>query len=70
MAGSASFDASIEMTETAADYQQRFRQLVVDHGPALARTLRYSGVSPEDLDDAVQEVFVIAHRRWADLDHW
>ncbi len=51
---------------------------VVDHDPAFAslyhrhhgfvwRILRRMGVPPSGLDDATQEVFVVVHRRMADL---
>jgi RNA polymerase sigma-70 factor (ECF subfamily) len=33
------------------------------HGPFVWRTLRHLGVPAADLDDACQEVFVVAHRR-------
>lgn len=58
-----------ERAESEQDYRQRFEQLVADHGSALARALRYLGVSSSEIDDAVQEVFVIAHRRWSEIDH-
>jgi len=32
------------------------------------RTLRYYGVSETEVEDAVQEVFVVVHRRWRDWD--
>lgn len=51
----------------ADEYRKRFRQLVDEHGSNIARTLRYLGVASRDLDDAVQEVFEIAHRRWGEL---
>ena len=50
-------------------YAAQFRQLVHEHARPLARTLRYLGVSDADLEDAVQEVFVTAHRRWPELSH-
>ncbi|MFO7567661.1 MAG: sigma-70 family RNA polymerase sigma factor [Enhygromyxa sp.] len=33
------------------------------------RMLRYHGVPDAAVEDAVQEVFVVVHRRWADWDH-
>lgn len=33
------------------------------------RMLRYHGVPDEAVEDAVQEVFMVVHRRWADWDH-
>jgi RNA polymerase sigma-70 factor, ECF subfamily len=38
-------------------------ELLRKHGRYGGRTLRYLGVSEADLDDALQEVFVIVHRR-------
>lgn len=32
------------------------------------RVLRYHGVPPEAVEDAVQEVFMVVHRRWEDRD--
>jgi RNA polymerase sigma-70 factor (ECF subfamily) len=34
-----------------------------DHGPSIGKLLRKCGVLGDELDDAVQEVFLIAHRR-------
>lgn len=34
-----------------------------EHGPFVWRALRRLGVSPADVDDAVQEVFVVVHRK-------
>ena len=33
------------------------------------RMLRYHGVPDATIEDAVQEVFLVVHRRWADWDH-
>lgn len=33
------------------------------------RMLRYHGVPEATIEDAVQDVFVVVHRRWADWDH-
>ncbi len=32
------------------------------------RVLRYHGVPPESIEDAVQDVFMVVHRRWDDWD--
>lgn len=61
--------AKLDPLPVADEYRRRFRALVEEHGPGLARTLRYLGVADAELDDAVQEVFVVAHRRWSDLSH-
>jgi RNA polymerase sigma-70 factor (ECF subfamily) len=38
-------------------------QLFREHAPAVANYLRRLGVSDADVDDVVQEVFVVAHRK-------
>jgi RNA polymerase sigma-70 factor (ECF subfamily) len=42
-------------------------QLYRQHFPFVWRTLRALGVSPLVLDDAVQEVFIVVHRRGKDF---
>jgi RNA polymerase sigma-70 factor (ECF subfamily) len=39
-----------------------------EHGPRVWRTLARFGVPASDLEDALQETFVVAHRRSADYD--
>lgn len=43
-------------------------QLLRAHGRYAGRTLRYLGVAEADLDDALQEVFVVVHRRFAEYE--
>lgn len=38
--------------------------LFAEHGEFVFRTVRYLGVSPDAIDDALQDVFVTAYRRW------
>ncbi len=38
------------------------------HGPYVWRLLRRLGVDRDTADDLCQEVFVILHRRWSDID--
>lgn len=38
-------------------------ELARAHAPALARLLRYLGIPTSDVEDALQDVFLIAHRR-------
>lgn len=45
-----------------------FTQIFQEHFPFVWRCLRGLGVSDADLDDMSQEVFVIVHRRLADLE--
>lgn len=40
--------------------------LAREHAPALARLLRYLGVPSRDVEDAVQDIFLAAHRRLAE----
>jgi RNA polymerase sigma-70 factor (ECF subfamily) len=44
-----------------------FRELYATHFAFTWRSLRYLGVESQQLDDAVQEVWVAAHRRLADF---
>jgi RNA polymerase sigma-70 factor, ECF subfamily len=46
-----------------ADPDLRLRALVGDHFDLVWRTLRRLGVPPSDLDDATQQVFVVAARK-------
>jgi RNA polymerase sigma-70 factor, ECF subfamily len=43
--------------------EQRLRSLMSAHHPMVWRTLRNLGVSPADLDDAVQQVFIVASQK-------
>jgi len=45
--------------------EQAFEQ----HFSMVWRSLRRLGVSESALDDAVQDVFLVLHRRWADFQH-
>ena len=45
-----------------------FRSLYDDHVAFVWRNLRRLGVAPSDVEDRVQEVFVVAHRRLADYE--
>lgn len=38
-------------------------ELARAHGPSLARLLRYLGVSSSEVEDALQDVFLVAHQR-------
>lgn len=54
-------EASVGLSaERPVDRAQRERALVRTHMPTIWRFLRRLGCSPEDADDATQEVFVIA----------
>jgi RNA polymerase sigma-70 factor, ECF subfamily len=45
-----------------------FAALYAEYFRAMWRTLRRLGVEPAQLDDAVQDVFVVVHRRLAEFD--
>lgn len=40
-----------------------FDRIFREHGPFVWRALRRLGVAPSDVDDALQEVFVVVHRK-------
>lgn len=44
------------------------RGVYVEHGPFIHRTLLRLGVREADVDDALQQVLVVVHRRLADYD--
>jgi RNA polymerase sigma-70 factor, ECF subfamily len=46
---------------------QRLSSMVSQHHGRVWRSLRRLGVSESDVDDAVQQVFLVAHRRLADI---
>ena len=51
----------------SVDPKAEFRQLVDDHAGFLYRALRHLGVRERDLEDVCQDVFLVAHRRFADF---
>lgn len=40
----------------------------LEHRAAVARFIRRAGVTDTDLDDAVQDIFVIVHRKWDEFE--
>lgn len=48
--------------------QPRFRQVYDDHFRFVWRSLRRLGVREADIDDSVQEVFVVVHRKLAEFE--
>lgn len=48
----------------AVDRERAFRAIYEAHAAFVWRNLRRLGVSDADADDKLQEVFVVAHRRW------
>ena len=55
-----------ETRQIAAERDRAFRALYDEHAAFVWRNLRRLGVADADVEDKVQEVFVVAHRRWAD----
>jgi RNA polymerase sigma-70 factor, ECF subfamily len=51
-----------------ADPGRRMAALVTNHHTLVWRCLRRLGVSESDADDASQQVFLVAHRRLADIE--
>ncbi len=43
-------------------------ELFAEHGNLIYRTLQYLGVPSASVDDALQDVFITAHRRWDSFD--
>lgn len=52
--------------DSEASREQCVRRLVREHVDFVWRTLRRLGVPERELDDAVQEVFMVVARRWTD----
>jgi RNA polymerase sigma-70 factor (ECF subfamily) len=49
------------------DRERAFRALYEAHASFVWRNLRRLGVSDADVEDKMQEVFVVAHRRWEEF---
>lgn len=56
-------DGSPSTTAIAPDLGPAFAALYQQHAGLVRRALRQLGVAPASLDDAVQDVFVVLHRR-------
>jgi len=56
-------DTTIDATSAPAC---ALRDVFETHAPFVCRSLRQLGVSETDLDDVLQEVFVVVHRRLPD----
>ncbi len=50
-----------------ADRERAFRALYEAHSAFVWRNLRRLGVTDSDVEDKLQEVFVVAHRRWEEF---
>ena len=44
---------------------RRFEEIYAEHAAFTWRTLRHLGIAPDALDDAMQELWVVVHRRHA-----
>jgi len=52
---------------TVAERERAFRALYEAHSAFVWRNLRRLGVPNADVEDKLQEVFVVAHRRWEEF---
>jgi RNA polymerase sigma-70 factor (ECF subfamily) len=52
------------MTASSAEFTSFYRQ----QAAYVARVLRRRGVAHDELEDALQEVFIVLHRRWREID--
>ena len=59
--------SGIKTVSLPIDRDRAFRALYDAHAAFVWRNLRRLGVAASDVEDKVQEVFVVAHRRWADF---
>jgi RNA polymerase sigma-70 factor (ECF subfamily) len=55
-------------TDASAAHERQLTALYEQHVAFVWRSVRMLGVSPDAADDAVQDVFVVAHRRLADFE--
>ena len=65
--GVASARVPVGSRASTAERDRAFRALYDAHAAFVWRNLRRLGVAPSDVEDKVQEVFVVAHRRWDDF---
>src|SRR5688572_5886471 len=60
--------ARTQAPHTAAEERSRFNDFYSKHAQFVARSLRRLGIHDELLDDALQEVFVVVHRKLPELE--
>lgn len=58
---------SSSKTVPTVDRERAFRALYEAHSAFVWRNLRRLGVRDSDVEDKLQEVFVVAHRRWEEF---
>jgi RNA polymerase sigma-70 factor, ECF subfamily len=66
--GAAILTATRGPREQAADLPSRLRELFEEHGSFVCRSLRLLGVQEADLDDLLQEVFLVVYQRLSDYE--
>jgi RNA polymerase sigma-70 factor (ECF subfamily) len=54
--------------EPATRLPPQLREVFEEHGPFVCRSLRYLGVPEADLDDTLQEVFLVVYQRLNDYE--
>lgn len=54
--------------EPATHLPPELREVFEEHGPFVCRSLRYLGVHEADLDDLLQEVFLVVYQRLKDYE--
>ena len=52
----------------AVERPQRLRELFEEHSAFVCRSLRRLGVADADVDDMLQEVFLVVHQRLDDYE--
>ena len=53
---------------SATHLPPQLREVYEEHGPFVIRSLRYLGVREADLDDTLQEVFLVVYQRLNDYE--
>ena len=53
---------------SATPLPPQLREVFEEHGPFVCRSLRYLGVHEADLDDLLQEVFLVVYQRLSDYE--
>src|SRR6187455_2713984 len=59
--------AATAVHEAALDLEPRFSAVYAEHVDYVWTNLRRLGLSGSDLEDAVQETFLVVFRRWDDF---
>lgn len=65
----AATDPSPPGATEAGDFRRAFAEVYAQHHAAVWRCLRALGVPADQVDDAVQDVFLVVHRRLPQFDH-